>query len=235
MKIALLTTLTLFAANVTSCSHIPETDHGSNADKNIATKLPHKAHTLFQNEYVRVKRMDLDPGETLPEHSGRARIVYSLTDYDLEWSENGKSANRKSWKQGDIHAHGFDSHAAKNVGKTKASFVIFERLAKDMTTHIDHTATHAHKQQVGSKVLLNNANYKVVEIELSPRERQEVHDGGRRVIYSLTDYQLEWFENGKTVQTLWKSGDVHWHGQVQHSAKNSGKTKANWLVVTLKK
>jgi hypothetical protein len=79
---------------------------------------------IFENTYVTVDRITLAPGEGLARHPGPDRIVYSLSDYTIAWTEAGDTAS-KTWRSGDVHAHEALDHAVENIGETTARFVLF--------------------------------------------------------------------------------------------------------------
>jgi len=235
MRHGMLLMCSLFTVAIASCQH-----GASNEHKNTKVALgdvdymhSDSVNVAFQNEYIRVKEFNLKPNEALPTHGGKTRLVYSLNDYMLEWTEDDKVAGKRNWQRGDAHVHKSDTHEVKNIGTDIASYVVFERLATALPTKT--AAPKVHRLQKGSDKRLEDANFKLVEIELQPGESQEIHTGSWRAIYALSDYTIEWKENGKTMQKTWKAGDVHWHGPDKHAAKNVGDTTAHWLVVVVKK
>jgi hypothetical protein len=80
-----------------------------------------------------------------------------------------------------------------------------------------------------------NPSFRVMQITLKPGEAQPVHDGSARVVYSLTDYEIEWQEGDAAPEPRqWRAGQAHWHAPGKHAARNIGKTDARWLIVALK-
>ncbi|MCB9267629.1 MAG: hypothetical protein H6558_21610 [Lewinellaceae bacterium] len=80
--------------------------------------------------------------------------------------------------------------------------------------------------------LLENAYVTVKKMTLPPGAEQPLHEGGPRVVYSLTDYKLSWREReGDPSEKAWTAGDVHWHDAGAHAAKNIGQSDAEFLVV----
>lgn len=79
--------------------------------------------------------------------------------------------------------------------------------------------------------VLENAYVRVKKMTLSPGADQPLHEGGPRVVYSLTDYKMSWREEeGEPTEKAWSAGDVHWHNAGTHAAKNIGQDKAIFLV-----
>lgn len=232
MRTSWIAVLPLLSLALTSCGDRPgSTQVGPEPAapiEDIAMARPSVTSVLFQNDYVRVLRFDLAPGEALPPHRGGRRVVYSLSDYELNWEADDESTGRRSWQAGDVHGHDTGVHSAQNSGETTASFLVFERL--DGPLPVD-APDHTEGLPAGARRLFSGNDVEVLEVELAPGQAQQAHQGAWRVIYSLSDYSLEWRENGELSRPSWRSGDVHWHGPGEHAASNSGDTMARWLVV----
>lgn len=199
--------------------------------QDIAAAAPDYVDVLYENEYLRVLGFDLPAAAALPLHEGGRRVIYSLGDYELDWTEGGESSARRSWSEGDVHAHEAGVHEATNAGQATASFLVFERLDVPLPSSEDTSGEW--DLPVGTRSLLYESGFAVVEVELQPGEAQEMHPGGWRAVYSLSDYTLEWREGDEVSQTSWNSGDVHWHEPGPHAATNAGDTVARFLIVTL--
>lgn len=254
MKLKWIAIVFLFSLAVASCSQEPDTqeaaskaeapiadvvvEHPEAANKaaapiaDIAAKYSDKGKVVFQNEHLRVLRFDLDPNDELPPHEGHRRVVYSLSDYELDWATDSEAPSHPSWNTGDIHGHDADIHALKNTGETTASFLVFERLDSPLPSAPMHE--EGSELPTGAKTLLDNADFHVLEVELQPGDEQAMHHGGWRAIYALSDYTIEWHEGDRVEQKSWSAGDVHWHEPAPHAAINTGDTRARWLVVGLK-
>ena len=86
----------------------------------------------------------------------------------------------------------------------------------------------------GARSLFSSVDFHVLEVQLKPGDGQELHEGGWRVIYSLTDYAIQWRQNDNAEQKVWSAGVVHWHEPAKHVTKNTGITQARWVVVGFK-
>jgi len=195
------------------------------------------ASIILENEYVRVTRVSLEPGEGLPSHSGERRTVYALSDYKTAWTGEGETGAVKNWSTGDVHFHEAGDHSLMNTGQSEATFLVFERLGAGLPeTEKRPVMDAAAESPATSELLAENDVFRVLRIELAPGEAQPMHGGRPRVIYSLSDYEIEWREAGESTKTRnWSKGDVHWHLSGEHAAKNTGDTTASWLIVSLKK
>ncbi len=77
-----------------------------------------------ENEHFRVIEVSLPPGAAQPQHDGRPRIVHALSDYDIAWKEEDQPEATRHWDAGQTHWHDAGQHAARNIGKTEARWLI---------------------------------------------------------------------------------------------------------------
>ena len=83
-----------------------------------------------------------------------------------------------------------------------------------------------------AEVLLSNEYARVLLVNLKAGEKQPLHRGGNRTIYSLSDYTLQWTEGEEPATAKqWKAGEVHWHAAGVHRAENTGQADASYLVI----
>lgn len=184
---------------------------------------------VFENAYVKVERITLAPGEELPTHAGKWRIVYSLSDYTIAWTEDGKT-KRKSWRQGDVHAHEALDHGMKNVGNTIAEVLIVAR--KD--TVLPAAEVGAGASQVAGGFAAELADFdgmRVLRVALPPGAAQPMHDGKARLSYALNDHRMRFTtEDGGLQEVTHLAGDAHWHDAGRHAVENVGNTAARYVL-----
>lgn len=90
-------------------------------------------------------------------------------------------------------------------------------------------------QNVYKKVLLNNDQVRVLQVEFAPGEVTAWHQHPNHVIYALTDGKLEITDKGKPANVLnIKAGDTMYLPAVTHMAKNLGTTTVKLVVTELK-
>ena len=199
-----------------------------------------KPNVVFENHYAKVSKFTLAPDQFLSTHNSEERVIYSLSDYSLDWEEQGKKLKAKSWKKGDLHFHEAGDHAAKNDGTTTAEWIVFTRKSGNLPDCDENKVEHDVNAVSPdfSKVLLDNENFKVTKVLLPKGEKLPMHAGVNRMIYSLSDYQIMYNSSEASesdgVKQM-KAGDVHWHEACQHSIENTGDTDAEYIVVSYKK
>ena len=86
-----------------------------------------------------------------------------------------------------------------------------------------------------TKVLLENDQVRVIQIETAPGEVTPWHSHPNYLLYALTDGKLETTEKGKTATVLnIKAGEALFMPAVTHMAKNVGTTTVKLVLTELK-
>jgi hypothetical protein len=204
--------------------------------EDIVTAHPAHAAVVFENDYVKAVEFTLKPGEELPLHKGGPRVVYSLSDYTIEWTE-GAQVTTKSWSQGDAHWHDAIDHAVKNTGTSEARYLVVTRKATALPAagDIDVSEDAGQVDTAHASVVMENDHGRVVEVHLLAGEKQPTHQGGYRLIYSLTPYEISYTsgEEEATMSTM-AAGDAHWHAPDTHAVENVGESPAHYVIFTFK-
>jgi beta-alanine degradation protein BauB len=88
---------------------------------------------------------------------------------------------------------------------------------------------------VYKKVLLDNEQVRVLQVEFAPGDVAPWHQHPNHVVYALTSGKLEITDKGKTANVLEiKAGDTMYLTAVTHMAKNVGTTPLKLIVTELK-
>ncbi|HBH23221.1 MAG TPA: hypothetical protein DDY13_07335 [Cytophagales bacterium] len=192
---------------------------------------------VFENDYALVSKVSLAPGEFQKVHEGENRVIYSLTDYSIDWEEQGETLGAKSWKKGDVHYHKAGKHSARNNGTTTAEWLVFSKK----NTDLPYCEGKTNENDVNSvsagftNVLLDNNDFKITEVTLPKGESIAMHSGINRIIYSITEYQIMYKSNEEgNSKKQFQRGEIHWHDACQHALQNIGETEAKFLVVGYK-
>jgi quercetin dioxygenase-like cupin family protein len=90
-------------------------------------------------------------------------------------------------------------------------------------------------EQGTTKVLLENDQVRVIQIETAPGEVTSWHSHPNYLLYALTDGKLETTEKGKPATVLnLKAGEALFMPAVTHMAKNVGTTTVKLILTELK-
>lgn len=86
-----------------------------------------------------------------------------------------------------------------------------------------------------TKVLLDNDQVRVIQIETAPGGVTPWHSHPNHILYALTDGKLEITEKGKPATVLtFKAGEALFMPAVTHMVKNVGTTTSKLVVTELK-
>ena len=103
-------------------------------------------------------------------------------------------------------------------------------------------SAHVHAQDpvtvapnVYKKILLENDNIRVVQVELAPQETIPWHSHPDHFVYAITDGKLEITDKGKpAVVTEIKAGEAVYMIATTHMVKNIGANPIKFIVTDLK-
>lgn len=111
---------------------------------------------------------------------------------------------------------------------TVALFVVTgTAVAQDVTTVAGGTETH--------KVLLDNANVRVLDVRLPPGQKVAMHSHPANVTYFVTDAKFKVTSpDGKTGEREFKAGEARWNEAVTHAVENVGTTEVHLVQTELK-
>jgi len=85
------------------------------------------------------------------------------------------------------------------------------------------------------KVLLENDNIRVVQLELAPQQTIPWHSHPDHFVYAITDGKLEITDKGKSpVVAEIKAGEAMYLSATTHMAKNIGENQIKFIVTDLK-
>ena len=85
------------------------------------------------------------------------------------------------------------------------------------------------------KVKFENEKVRVLEAELPPGVKEQVHSHPAYVIYVLAGGQVRnYAADGKTTETEMKTGEVLYREPLTHAAENIGTTAMHMILVELK-
>jgi quercetin dioxygenase-like cupin family protein len=86
-----------------------------------------------------------------------------------------------------------------------------------------------------TKVLIDNAQVRVVEVTIKPGQSLPMHSHPASVIYVVDGGKTKFTNaDGKTGEMDGKPGDARWYEPVVHSNQNVGTTTTKVVVVELK-
>jgi len=81
--------------------------------------------TLLDNDHIRLLKVSIGVGETLPPHYEGHRLIYTLGPFTVKVGDGEKAAVNE-WEEGALHWHNGGEHPRlENVGVRPAEYLIF--------------------------------------------------------------------------------------------------------------
>jgi beta-alanine degradation protein BauB len=196
---------------------------------------PKQEKLVFENQYVKVYEVTIQPGEKLPPHHGGDRVVYCLNDCKLLYHWEGKTYEEKR-KAGDVHFHPEAVHFEENAGKTVVREIIVERQHAPLPPHNGTGADMAAANPNNTKVIFDRDMAKVFELTLQMKDAASMHYGLDRLVYAPegSQFVLVGPDGSKTKQTL-KKGGCQWYSSGLGALENAGQTRTKLVVFGFKK
>ncbi len=203
----------------------------------VAEVAPDHVEVLFEDEHTALMAVRLAPGESLPEHDGGHRVIYSLSEYVITMTK-GDTRHTQLWKEGMVHWHDSGRHAIENTGTTEARFLVAVCKVlghEEGPANLEGAALSAVAPEA-TRVILENDDAQVTEVRVPAGGTLPEHGGYYRVIYSQTPYSVTLtVDNGEQESGTFEAGDVHAHEASKHSLENTGDTDAEFLIFAWKR
>ena len=201
----------------------------------LVLEIANVRRLLLENEYAEAFTITLEPGQSLAPHEGAARVVYSLSDYQLRETQGGERRD-SSWRTGDVHSHAAGVHGIENIGTTPAQLLIVARRPAALPAAPSATAPSGKAESATMTLKLDDDGFRVSEVSLAVGATLPRHPGLARVVYSLSDYTIRYASDGaEPKETSFRAGEAHWHDADQHVITNLGTTEARFLLVQFKR
>jgi hypothetical protein len=187
---------------------------------------------VLDNEFATAFTLTLEPGQSVAPHEGAARVVYSLSDYTIRYSE-GADSRETSWRTGDAHVHAPGTHAIANTGTTTARLLVVYRADTELPAGGSAAVEAAGGEP--TNLLVDDERFRVSVVAIPVGGVLPQHAGLPRVVYSLSEYSIRYeAEGAAATEQSFRTGEAHWHPADRHAITNTGTTDARFLVVQFK-
>lgn len=194
---------------------------------------------LIENDFIKAIKVDLKPGEELPWHKGKERVLYPLNDFQVEFknlAEDEKGVEKlfqkdvPNWYQEQIHS-------VKNIGNTNAKYLVVMRKQKSFPDGKMYEKSELKKaENLNEVVLFDNPSIRVSRVKLKSGDKVSTHKGIYRLTYALSDYSVIYDKENQDeeIRNIFK-GNAHWHLPSEHSIENvSNQGVADFVVFEFK-
>jgi hypothetical protein len=196
---------------------------------------PKQEKLVFENQFIKVYEVTIQPGEKLPPHHGGSRVVYCLNDCKLIYHWEGKAYDEKR-KAGDVHFHPEALHFEENAGKGVARLLIVERQNVPLPGSTGSGVDMAAANPNNTRVVFDRDMAKVFEVTLQAKDAASMHFGLDRLIYSPEGSQFVLIgPDGSKTRQLLRKGGCQWYPSGLGALENAGGARTKLVVFGFKK
>jgi quercetin dioxygenase-like cupin family protein len=188
------------------------------------------SEVLLDNNHLTVLKFTVPPQGELPAQQWKSGILYSLSDYRLQYLVPDYPASLRTHRKGEVEWQNSKTYGVKNVGPITAEFLLVTSKGDNPTPGV--TSNIAELTPDKARVVFENQDAKVIEISLEPGDKQPAHNAASRAIYALTDAKLTFIADEIAESTL-TAGEAHYHSGGEHAVENLSDQPVQYLVFEL--
>lgn len=196
-------------------------------------------HLLFENQYVRVFRIDLAPHAAMLLHHHRHDYIFAvLGPSSIENDIVGQAPFLRKFQEGEtVFVPGPFAHTAKNLSDKPFQVIAVEIMKTDQAqlTHKWDEDRGLHILNGGTQdILFVKDGVRASDVQLNPGGLvPKHHHDGPHVVIAITDLNLRSDIEGKgPISVQLKAGDAAWaKGDVTHTVTNVGSQNARLITL----
>ena len=196
-------------------------------------------HLLFENQYVRVFKIDLAPHAAMVLHHHRHDYIFVvLGPSSIENDIVGQAPFLRKFQEGEtVFVPGPFAHTAKNLSDKPFQVIAVEIMKTDQAqlSHKWDEDRGLHILSGGTQdILFVKDGVRAADVQLNPGGVvPKHHHNGPHVVIAITDLNLRTeVEGGGTTNVQLKAGDAAWaKGDVTHTVTNVGSQNARLITL----
>lgn len=191
----------------------------------------------FENDYVRVLRWSVAPGDEIPMHEHPAVVGVALTGGNTRYTLADGKTKEVTAKAGQASWSEPESHSARSLSTAPTRLLQVE-LKKSPDASMTGVAASEDPVAVDAKhykVEFQNEHVRVLRIHYGPKEKSVMHSHPAAVAVFLTDASAKFaMPDGMSMPMDRKAGDVQWSDKGSHLPENTSAKPFELLLVELK-
>lgn len=176
---------------------------------------------IYQNDWVRVRRVIHQPGETAPMQEHKQRVSVYLTDAvvrltvpDGKFQDSHNTPGMVRWSEP-------TRRILTNVGSTPVEVIEVEFLGPRPATPPAFTGDPVKPDPKHFKLEFENDRVRALRYTLGPRETSTMHDHLDRIAVRQAGYHARvTLPGGTTHDTDAKAGETSFHPSTRHAVEN---------------
>jgi quercetin dioxygenase-like cupin family protein len=203
--------------------------------QDVVKLVPDQVKVVFENDRVRVLHFNEPAHGKLPMHSHPAYVTVGFTtDHSKYTFPDGKTSDERT-KAGDVTYSKGLAHAYENLSDTASESVMVE-LKKPGAAAAKVTLDPVKVDPKHYKVVLNNAEVRVLRATYGPHEKSVMHEHPASVAVYLSDGHAKFtLPDGTSQDNNGKAHDATWADAGKHLPENLGDKPMEVIVIELKK
>lgn len=187
------------------------------------TVVPQQQTAIYKSAWLRVRHVVYQPGETVPMHEHKARVVVFLGDAIVRSTTPDGKTTDTTYKAGTVNWSEPIRHTLKNLGSTPLDAVEVELLGPHPDTPQSFTGDPTKQDPDHFQVVFENDRVRVFRYRLAPGDFSPMHDHLDHVAVRLTDAHWSSTQpDGSTREITEKAGEVSYRPSNRHTARNLG-------------
>jgi len=189
---------------------------------------------VLENEYVRVLRITLGPGEKTPLHAHPAGVAVFLNDVHNRVSPAGAEPDETPRKKGEVALIGASRHTVENRGASPSAVMLVELKGAPAAAHVERDALQVDASHY--TLLGENDLVRVIRIRYGAGERSVMHDHPAAVAVFLTpgEFRMHMPDGTSGEPTAAEAGTAIFAPAETHEPENVGSTATELVLVELK-
>jgi len=190
---------------------------------------------IYQNNWVRVRRVIHRPGETAPMHEHKQRVSVYLTDAVVRLTAPDGKFQDSHYTPGMVKWGEPTKHILTNIGTTPVEVIEVEFLGPRPSTPQAYMGDPLKQDPKHFKLEFVNDRVRVLRYTLGPRETSAMHDHLDRIAVRLTDFHSRaTFSDGSKKESTAKAREAIYSPSTRHSVENLGDTTYEAISIEFK-
>jgi hypothetical protein len=209
---------------------------GASFAQDVVHLAPDQVKVVFENDRVRVLHFN-EPGHAkLPMHSHPAYVAVGFTADDSQYTfPDGKTREERT-KAGDVTYSKALTHASENLSDAPMDTVMVELKEPGAAAAAKTTLDPVKLDSKHYKVVINNAQVRVLRAKYGPHEKSVMHEHPASVAVFMSDGQGKFtLPDGTSQDNNFKAHTAVWADAGKHLPENVGDTPFEVIVIELKK
>ncbi len=190
---------------------------------------------IHESDWLRVRKVTYQPGERVPMHEHKARVVVFLSDGVVRGiAPDGKTQDTE-FHRGMVQWSEPVRHSLENAGNTPLVAIEAELLGPHPAGPQAFTGNPAQQDPKHFHVEFENERVRVLRYRLGPHESSPMHDHLDRITVRLDDAHFRTtLPDGSKQERHEKAGEAGFHSSSRHAFENLSDSRFEAISIEFK-